>query len=880
MADKVLEPSNFGALRRSARIASRKAARSDDLTGLAGISRNRLRHFSELHPRAPQSSRPGSSQGALPRDPPRVPPPRPRRGVKPVSQIPHTEDSPKQLPSVPLAPRMTWRQQLQERLEFWRDERERAEEQDDPHQISSYNALQDTDVVSAIASVWRPLIDWGTSYAFASAFHLQTARLYSGSGVAFLPPPNAFVIPLIFNELIPATPPEAREYSMPPPAKEPAEDPEAAKRREESSRHVAKVNETRKDPNAQTQAPKAKNKTAEEVKAAEERKREFSTKNTIGHFVLAVAERVASSVDGVRLRFWDSAPGAIDEGSIRGTARQIVRNSAWMPPNVWPKFVEDEEWVDSPRQIASSCGLHVILNAWAYMLNIPLNRRVDLNLQFYDDACEIINLALRGLMDATTIRAFLHAYGYAARRGFEEVERQETLTMPDVPREMHHLPQTTLVNEDILNRWITHLQDLAATQSDAEGNTDPPGPTAPGRKSQKRPTPPGPTDGPPSHGGSTPAKPPSPRERTLSNNRSPSKNPSPSKPPSSRKRTPPKQGPSSLKTQKAPPGKTSSPTKGSTTAESHRNSPRRTWEQILEAGLTQQRNAAKNSKKPASYSLSTVESNALDDEDVGYAIASVWAGLRNSGTYFGFGTPNTFRVYSKPPGRDAAASPAVGGPNPLIMLLLSGNSLTLQDDEFGGIGHFVLAIAEMDGPSGNDVKIYIVNSAPGLKFQDDPETAARCIVRYSGWMGVNVYGVPLNKTPNFTARSTPQVPHQKEINNCGVHVILNAWAVMLRIPIEASPERRPTTWRGHATSDSEFYRLGKEIMNLAVHGFMDSTTIQAFMMVFGYAVYRPAGDPEHAARFMQSVEMNGRILEDLMQAIREEEGVRASELEW
>ena len=896
-------------LRRPARIPSGKVIRSGGWTSRSGVSSNRLRNVIDLPPRAPQSHRPGLDQGRSRPRHPIVLPPRPQSGVKPGQKPPGTKKPPtttrdKPLSLIPTTTRdeplssapTTWGQQLQERLRYWREERERAlrEEKaaqasntqdkapsrpprDAPYQIKQMDNLDDLEVVQGIASVWRPLIDWGTNFAFGNSELFQTRRMEkSFMEVDCVLPQHPFVIPLILNRLVLDPPGERLRNVKRRPFKKSAEELNGEKEMDELKRKKSQA-EHEKDLERQAIAA-VKNLTKKPKERPQGRHAPYV--GGVGHFVLAAAERVPGTTDGVRLTFWDSAPGNANRDVIRACVRNIVRYSGWMPPDVWPRFIASEErWPESPRQIRNTCGIHVILNAWAYMLNIPVNPRITMGSRFYHAALEIINLSLRGLMDAPTIRAFLHANSYAAPQDFAHVQQVEASTRPDQPREMRHLPQTARVNNALVDDMISGLRSLKDTQISAEESRRTSGQ---GKQDQKPPKDPIP-----------PQDPIMPKDLTTPKS-------------SSWTQTPAKDKTPSRKRQRTSPGKKSSPAKKSTAAIGRVIlPPPSTWEQILEAGLRQHKDAARNSNKPASYTLSTVESNALDDSDVVYTIASVWAGLRNYGYRYGFGTPETFQWYRDPANGTLLGSTAVGGPNPLIIPLIFGDAMETQRDqdralkgiqrlnkgrelnervrpprysEIGGIGHFVLAVARRGrgkARSNNEVTIFAMDSAPGIVSQSDYTAAAQNIVRYSGWMGVNMHGVPLRVKPTFGEPSVQTVPRQREQNNCGFHAILNAWAVMLCVPVHSGDERRPTVWRGRVAGDSEFYRVGKQIMNLAVQGFMDSRTIQAFMMVFGYAKERSVDDAKSFPVIMQSVAMNTGILNDIMGAARTEEQDKA-----
>ena len=78
-----------------------------------------------------------------------------------------------------------------------------------------------------------------------------------------------------------------------------------------------------------------------------------------------------------------------------------------------------------------------------------------------------------------------------------------------------------------------------------------------------------------------------------------------------------------------------------------------------------------------------------------------------------------------------------------------------------------------------------------------------------------------------------QVPHQDvNTNACGVHTILNAWCLLLNIPI-VSHDLFSRTSDGH-DQYGRFYRQAIEIINLALAGHMDALTIHAFLVTSGY----------------------------------------------
>ncbi|KAL8784140.1 MAG: hypothetical protein Q9195_009164 [Heterodermia aff. obscurata] len=145
------------------------------------------------------------------------------------------------------------------------------------------------------------------------------------------------------------------------------------------------------------------------------------------------------------------------------------------------------------------------------------------------------------------------------------------------------------------------------------------------------------------------------------------------------------------------------------------------------------------------------------------------------------------------------------------------------------IGHFLLAISTRE-PDGS-ISTTLLDSSPGYVTPSEAAAAYRGLVTHSGWLGLNSDGTAAIQAPNFTAALTPTVPTQQGFNTCGLYVILNAWASMLEIPITANRQRRVRRSRSY----KRFLSLALEIVNLALRGYMDSQTVQAFMIAYGYA---------------------------------------------
>jgi len=87
----------------------------------------------------------------------------------------------------------------------------------------------------------------------------------------------------------------------------------------------------------------------------------------------------------------------------------------------------------------------------------------------------------------------------------------------------------------------------------------------------------------------------------------------------------------------------------------------------------------------------------------------------------------------------------------------------LQHNWVGGIGHFLLVIAERKHRT---VHVAFLNSLPEYEPNEYRiRKAARNIVRHSGWMG--------NQWSIFEGENWPVLPSQLG-NTCGIHVVLNA----------------------------------------------------------------------------------------------------------
>ena len=159
----------------------------------------------------------------------------------------------------------------------------------------------------------------------------------------------------------------------------------------------------------------------------------------IGHHLLCIAEDTHDPGGGVtiRLHFWDSAT-PYDIPSCRArklsaekTAEKMINVSKPfpLPPQGRYYFLDKHYWHAASRQQGLECGVHVILNAWAWLLEMPLcttdprkgrnHSEKTFSTSFYRTANGVINQALAGRMDEETMREFLLAYQYVDLRGNE-----------------------------------------------------------------------------------------------------------------------------------------------------------------------------------------------------------------------------------------------------------------------------------------------------------------------------------------------------------------------------------------------------------------------------------------------------------------------------
>ncbi|CAD6580995.1 MAG: hypothetical protein ASARMPREDX12_000332 [Alectoria sarmentosa] len=302
--------------------------------------------------------------------------------------------------------------------------------------------------------------------------------------------------------------------------------------------------------------------------------------------------------------------------------------------------------------------------------------------------------------------------------------------------------------------------------------------------------------------------------------------------------------------------------------------PRLTWKKIMNDGL-----ARHSSKQDASMNGSELHeiksASGMTIDDVLFAVGTIWEGLRIQGVPFAYADTNVFDpAYQQMVGREGWQTFGVVGKGDRFIMPLwfppnaeeieKGHKKNLDKKKTGArakgkedqakastnqpssdLGHLLLAVAEKHSSKAKTVHIEIRDSLN--EFQDPHEIRDRARELAETWLGGAV-------EISFTDIAVPRQTGNS--NACGFHVILNAWAVMLGIPLHQNECRRKSC--GHHKT---FIKIGLKIVNLALAGFMDSRTIQAFMNVFGVSEEQDSGTAEDPAKpRVDAVKMDGNRL--------------------
>ena len=319
----------------------------------------------------PSHSPPGASKGG--------------DAAEELSSSPTSGSEEGEIVEVPTRLLTPWKETLYFHLRRHDNDRVAAGDRHVYHEIGSASGMNIDDVLFAVATIWKPLRNQGTDFAFAGADVFEqdlqqqvAAEILQSVGV--VGEGNVFIMPLFF-----------------PPDQEVVE-----------AGYKKNLENKANEENAKGKAKKDKARTGVE-----------NLSSPLGHLLLAVAERDPTEPNNINIQILDSLDGIVDPDLIRRRATEVAR--VWVGTEVEAGL----EFHVVPQQTGNSnaCGLYVILNAWMMMLGIPIrnaeSRRggCGLDLEFVKDGLKIVNLALAGFMDSKTIRAFLYYYGYTDLEG-------------------------------------------------------------------------------------------------------------------------------------------------------------------------------------------------------------------------------------------------------------------------------------------------------------------------------------------------------------------------------------------------------------------------------------------------------------------------------
>ncbi|MCJ1390934.1 hypothetical protein MMC18_003795 [Xylographa bjoerkii] len=493
-------------------------------------------------------------------------------------------------------------------------------------------------------------------------------------------------------------------------------------------------------------------------------------------------------------------------------ARALVKGSNWAIPLDGRSLRYDRSkdvWRNDIPTVAVSAdvdttAIHLVLNAWAFMLDIPLARRTlvraeDPNSEFYVNALSLIRLACDGRVTEPTIRDFMQEYHYAATEPTASEKR--SITDGD---ELENLAefQSVFMSNVIFDRVVAyHRENPTATgapSSEAAQIKD---------TSQTKDT---------SHTtdtSQTKDKGQAPRSKTAWQEILDSH--------------------SSLKQE------------ANRSEHSQREEEMRD-DEVSEGVALLWRSLWENGKRFGFGSNAT------------YQIARSGGDIENQFKVIGrnhdklimplTGYNKTFEVTHKfPESTDPELSQPHGSETKALGKKKAAKSTKkLLDLSVEAHGHHVLVVAERNKDNRNNVHLVVMDSRPITCKAENIQVAAQSVVITSGWMGLdNNSGKPITVAPQFSVEHR-KVPLQIAINSCGLHTILNAWAYMLEIPVVQSLRRRNKT-----ATDAEFYRYGYAILQLAYEGSVDTRLIQAYLNHYGYSEEQDAADKDEAVLPLQ-----------------------------
>ena len=570
--------------------------------------------------------------------------------------------------------------------------------------------------------------------------------------------------------------------------------------------------------------------------------KQVEAENHTDFHVLAIAERDASYV--IRLLFMCShlrdrsektiqPTYPISQEKVREAAQNIVRNSGWIPKNTKTVFRSSENvWVQVPHAVTTTgvavvkntSAYHVVLNAWAYMLDIPINHThvrtvCRLSDPLYVGTLKLINLALNGRMDSYTIRCFLLEMEYGLIATGQRLSKIEDANERENQRRVLDGTRAFLMNEVIFGRLIEDLR-ASADQAQAQGIST----TSPSQ----------------------------PRSATID--------------------------PVGLKTAvdiindiklPLPTGPQPLPTNIADWIAKFQKSHGEFMARM---------------KRKGNFPLKIGEEAELLDTQVFSAIGAIWRPLWNKNIKFSFATPNSCLLHRKKElmGAETRAIAGIGGEYPLILPLLGHGDDFLTGHEQLDIdkkkaeeaknkgapkevgkkssetlGHYVLIVA--DRVTEDNVWLRLWDSFPNYSNVGAIWTIATTLVRQIGWLryDVNTNHAVVADIPGIQGGKEEALIQPFGSNTCGLLVVLNAWAVMLNIPTIGKKRRG-------SLPNKEFSTIGHEILNCVMAGCYDTETIYAFMVAYGFtAKPNPTGSSQPVVQ-VHAMEMDDNKLKTII----------------
>ena len=174
------------------------------------------------------------------------------------------------------------------------------------------------------------------------------------------------------------------------------------------------------------------------------------------------------------------------------------------------------------------------------------------------------------------------------------------------------------------------------------------------------------------------------------------------------------------------------------------------------------------------------------------------------------------------------------------------------------LGHLCLAVAERDSVNLTDIRIVVFDSQVGSIDKNARHQKAHTLAEVPGWLEADRRAVVRDrKISRFIDITVPQ--HPLDSDSCGLSTILNPRTIMLEIPIHRGVARR------QGRPDKQYLVSGLEMINLALGGFMDSRTIQAWMNVYGYSVQQdPTDSTDNISFQVNAIAMTPTRLKEIL----------------